>query len=42
MTSEALPTGTPTFLFTDVEGSTRAWEQTPDAMSAHWPCTTRS
>jgi predicted ATPase/class 3 adenylate cyclase len=32
MTVEALPTGTPTFLFTDVEGSTRAWEQTPDAM----------
>ena len=32
MAVEALPTGTPSFLFTDVEGSTRAWEQTPDAM----------
>src|SRR5581483_2053876 len=28
----ALPTGTLTFLFTDVEGSTRLWEQHPQAM----------
>src|SRR5437870_8244756 len=26
------PTGTITFLFTDIEGSTRLWEQHPDAM----------
>src|SRR5437867_3582128 len=29
-----LPTGTITFLFTDVEGSTRLWEQHPEAMPA--------
>ncbi|HZO87834.1 MAG TPA: adenylate/guanylate cyclase domain-containing protein, partial [Chthonomonadaceae bacterium] len=26
------PTGTVTFLFTDIEGSTRLWEQHPEAM----------
>jgi predicted ATPase/class 3 adenylate cyclase len=29
-----LPAGTVTFLFTDLEGSTRLWEQYPDAMKA--------
>ena len=28
-----LPTGTVTFLFTDIEGSTKRWEQYPQAMS---------
>ena len=27
-----IPTGTVTFLFTDIEGSTRLWEQYPEAM----------
>src|ERR671932_485259 len=27
-----LPTGTVTFLFTDIEGSTALWEQHPEAM----------
>src|SRR5438552_8249367 len=30
----ALPTGTVTFLFTDVEGSTRRWEQRPEPTRA--------
>jgi predicted ATPase/class 3 adenylate cyclase len=30
--SADLPTGTLTFLFSDVEGSTRLWDQEPDAM----------
>ena len=29
----ALPAGTVTFLFTDIEGSTRLWESVPDAMA---------
>ena len=29
-----LPSGTVTFLFTDLEGSTRLWENYPDAMPA--------
>src|SRR6516225_7318719 len=29
-----LPTGTVTFLLTDIEGSTRLWETVPDAMKA--------
>src|SRR5512140_1017892 len=28
------PTGTTTFIFTDIEGSTRLWEQFPEAMKA--------
>jgi class 3 adenylate cyclase len=27
-----LPTGTVTFLFTDIEGSTRLWQRQPEAM----------
>ena len=27
-----LPSGTVTFLFTDLEGSTRLWEEFPEAM----------
>src|SRR5438067_9423573 len=29
-----LPTGTVTFLITDIEGSTRRWEENPGAMKA--------
>jgi class 3 adenylate cyclase len=29
-----LPTGTVTFLFTDIEGSTRLWERSPEAMQS--------
>ena len=32
MDTTLLPTGTVTFLFTDIEGSTRLWEQHPEAM----------
>ncbi len=32
--SESLPSGTVAFLFTDVEGSTRLWEEHPDAMAS--------
>src|SRR5215204_2815472 len=28
----SLPTGTVTFLFTDIEGSTKLWERSPEAM----------
>lgn len=30
-----LPTGTVTFLFTDLEGSTRLWETAVDALDRH-------
>src|SRR5829696_1321617 len=33
-----LPTGTVTFLFTDIEGSTRLWERSPEAMSTALVC----
>src|SRR5689334_24964768 len=32
-----LPTGTVTFLFTDIEGSTKRWEDYPDAMRKGLP-----
>src|SRR5512135_2985947 len=32
--TQSLPTGTVTFLFTDIEGSTQLWEQYPEAMKA--------
>src|SRR5437867_4325584 len=31
-TTRSLPSGTVTFLFTDIEGSTRLWEQDPEVM----------
>ncbi len=31
-TTRTLPSGTVTFLFTDIKGSTRLWEQHPGAM----------
>jgi len=34
MTNTALPTGTVTFLFTDIENSTRLWEKFPEAMKS--------
>src|SRR5437773_9985957 len=30
------PSGTVTFLFTDIEGSTKRWESNPGAMQAAW------
>jgi class 3 adenylate cyclase len=30
----AVPSGTVTFLFTDIEGSTRLWQENPSAMRA--------
>jgi class 3 adenylate cyclase len=32
MTERPKPSGTIAFLFTDIEGSTRLWEQHPEAM----------
>ncbi len=29
----ALPTGTVTFLMTDIEGSTRAWQSAPETLT---------
>src|SRR6185436_7810581 len=34
LAERALPTGTITFLLTDVEGSTPLWEEAPEAMRA--------
>lgn len=33
MSTALVPTGTVTFLFTDIEGSTRLWDRHPDAMT---------
>ena len=38
----APPTGTVTFLFTDIERSTAQWEEHPEAMDAGLPSTMRS
>jgi hypothetical protein len=35
---QQLPTGAVTFLFTDIEGSTRLREQQPEAIPAALPC----
>ena len=35
-----LPSGTVTFLFTDLEGSTRLWQEQPEAMKAALALTT--
>ena len=35
--TSSLPTGTVTFLLSDVEGSTRRWQQAPDAMAVAVP-----
>ena len=40
--SGELPSGTVTFLFTDLEGSTRLWEEHPDAMQSASVVTTKS
>jgi predicted ATPase/class 3 adenylate cyclase len=34
MSNYSLPSGTVTFLFTDIEGSTKLWEEHPEAMKA--------
>src|SRR5512146_3182558 len=36
--SANLPSGTVTFLFTDIEGSTRLWQEKPNAMSPAHAC----
>jgi len=36
------PSGTVTFLFTDIEGSTGLWQKDESAMRALWSATTRS
>ena len=38
----SLPTGAVAILFTDIEGSTALWEQTPRGCRRRWPRTTRS
>ena len=37
-----LPTGTVSFLFTDLEGSTRLWEEHPERCMPRWRGMTRS